>query len=96
MCNARVQNNVQGNVQSNVHGKYASQMRKANAQLGQVFLFTETNVPAQEQIMPIRCADTCRADPIHAKPISIDPCRANPCCAESRTQAIRSQCDWRR
>jgi len=50
MCNARVQNNVQGNVQSNVHGKYASQMRKANAQLGQVSLFTETNVPAQEQI----------------------------------------------
>ena len=24
------------------------------------------------------------------------PCRANPCCAESRTQATRSQCDWRR
>ena len=52
--------------------------------------------PAQEQIMPIRRADTCRADPIHAKSISIDPCRANPCCAESRTQATRSQCDWRR
>ena len=92
MCNARVQNNVQGNV----HGKYASQMRKANAQLGQVSLFTETNVPAQEQIMLIRRADTCLADPIHAKPISIDPCRANPCCAESRAQATRSQCDWRR
>ena len=73
MCNARVQNNVQGNVQSNVHCKYASQMRKANAQLGQVSLFTETNVPAQERIMPIRRADTCRADPIHAKPISVDP-----------------------
>ena len=45
--------------------------------------------------MLIRRADTCRADPIHAKPISIDPCRANPCCAEPRTQATRSQCNWR-
>ena len=76
MCNARVQNNVQGNVQSNVHGKYASQMRKANAQLGQVFLFTETSVPAQEQIMPIHAL--IRVVPIRSMPSRSVSIRAVP------------------
>ena len=64
------------NVQSNVHGKYASQMRKANAQLGQVFLFTETSVPAQEQIMPVHAL--IRVVPIRSMPSRSVSIRAVP------------------